>query len=85
MNHRLNIAFGKQRLAEGLVAQFAGDELCLRRNCPRKPCRQPVCNQHFFASVHQLPDHVAADVASAACHQDRHLPFPANNWLVLPE
>ena len=48
------------------------DEHGLRRNGPAKPGRKVVENDDLLAGIMQLQDHVAADIAGAARHQNRH-------------
>ncbi len=91
---------GDAVLVDGLahqraVAGRAGDERHRARNEEAEAGRQIVEHDHALAGVDECVHHMAADIAGAAGHQDRHdLPFnwrrkpsngqPANDWLGRP-
>jgi hypothetical protein len=62
---------------QGLVAHVAHGEGGLLGNGPAEACRQVIENHNLLARIHKFEHHVAADIARAARHQNRHLNPPA--------
>ena len=60
-------------LDQRLVADVADDQLGLARHRPVEAGRQVVEHDDALAGIDQLVDHVAADVAGAAGHQNAHV------------
>ncbi len=54
------------------VAEIADHEFRRFRNRPGEARRQIVENDHLLARVEKTQNHVAADIAGAACDQNRH-------------
>ena len=57
------------------VAEIADHEPRRFRNRPGEAGRQIVENDHLFARVEKPERHMAADIAGAAGHQNRHFPL----------
>ena len=69
----IHVVVEDQLLDETLVADVSDDELRLRSHRPGEAGGQAIEHDHAFAGVDQPPDHVAADIASAARHKYRHM------------
>ena len=54
------------------IANIAFDQLCLGRHGPPETGRQIVEHHDIFARINESQNHVAADVARAACYQNCH-------------
>ena len=59
-----------------LVAGFADDQRHALGDGPVVARRQIVEHNHALAGIGELMDHVAADIAGAACDQDCHVGQP---------
>ncbi len=65
---------GDELVRGALIAHVARDEgHVFLRNGPGKPGREVVEHHDRLAGIHELENHVAADIAGAARDQNRHL------------
>ena len=73
MDDRLDPVLLDEPADQGLVAAVALDEMRLRRDRPVEAGRQIVEDDHLFAGIDEMPDHVAADIAGSAGDQNAHV------------
>jgi len=72
MHHRVEAVFRHDAVEERLVPDVALHELRLGCYGPPVPGRQIVEDDHILAHFRQRQNHVAADVAGAARHENGH-------------
>ena len=81
MDDRIDLVIADNAADQFPVGDIADDKLCLGRHRPLKPGRKAVENDDALARIKQFPDHVTADIAGAACHQNRH-PCPRTSRFI---
>ena len=72
MHDRIEFVFGHQPGEQFLIADIAFDQLGLGRHGPPEAGREIVEHHDIFAGIGQRQNHVAADIARAARHQNCH-------------
>ena len=72
MDDGIEFMFGHQAVEKLRIANIAFDQFCLGRHGPPEAGRKIVDHHDLFARINESQNHVAADVARAACHQNCH-------------
>ncbi len=76
MDDGIDAVFADEARDQRLVAGLADDERHAFGDGPVEARRQIVEHDHALAGIDELIDHVAADIAGAACDQDCHVGQP---------
>ncbi len=76
MDDRLDVVLDEDRLQDLSIGDIPQVEARSRRDRPAKAGGKAIEHDDVLACIEQCPDHVTADVAGAACHQNCHVPFP---------